>query len=90
MTSTGSNARIDTQFTMNQASSSCCTGTPYLIVFILTWKRSLEYENPNLSAIIQSFSEALYQISIPYMTDPTIWHNRMPYYSQLIFSKQEA
>ena len=29
----------------------------------------------HLSAIIQSFSEALYQISIPYMTDPTIWHN---------------
>ena len=25
-----------------------------------------------LSAIIQSFSEALYQISIPYMTDRTI------------------
>ena len=46
MTSTGSNARINTQFTMNQASSSCCTGTPYLIVFIQTWKRSLEYENP--------------------------------------------
>ena len=41
----------------------------------------------HLSAIIQSFSEALYQISIPYMTDPTIWHNRMQYYSQLISNK---
>ena len=41
----------------------------------------------HLSAIIQSFSEALYQISILYMTDPTIWHNRMPYYSQLISNK---
>ena len=41
----------------------------------------------HLSAIIQSFSEALYQISIPYMTDPTIWHHRMPYYSQLISNK---
>ena len=40
-----------------------------------------------LSAIIQSFSEALCQISIPYMTDPTIWHKRMPYYSQLISNK---
>ena len=60
---------------MNQASSSYYTGTPYLIVFVLTWKRSLEYENPHLSAIIQSFSEALYQISIPYMTNPTIWHH---------------
>ena len=37
-----------------------------------------------LSAIIQSFSEALYQISIPYLTNPTVWHHRMPYYSQLI------
>ena len=41
----------------------------------------------HLSAIIQSFSEALYQISIPYMTDLTIWHHRMPYYCQLISNK---
>ena len=40
-----------------------------------------------LSAIIQSFSEALYEISIPYLTNPTIWHHRMPYYSQLISNK---
>ena len=40
-----------------------------------------------LSAIIQSFSEALYQIAIPYMTDRAIWHNQMPYYSQLISNK---
>ena len=44
-------------------------------------------QKSHLSAIIQSFSEALYQISIPYMTDPTIWHHRMPYYSQLISNK---
>ena len=44
-------------------------------------------QKSRLSAIIQSFSEALYQISIPYMADPTIWHHRMPYYSQLIYNK---
>ena len=44
-------------------------------------------QKSRLSAIIQSFSEALYQISIPYLTDPTIWHHRMPYYSQLISNK---
>ena len=32
-------------------------------------------QKSRLSAIIQSFSEALYQISIPYITNPTIWHN---------------
>ena len=30
----------------DDASSSCYTGTPYLVVFVLTWKRSLEYKNP--------------------------------------------
>ena len=44
-------------------------------------------QKSHLSAIIQSFSEAPYQISIPYMTDPSIWHHRMPYYSQLISNK---
>ena len=44
-------------------------------------------QKSHLSAIIQSFSEALYQISIPHMTNPTIWHHRMPYYSQLISNK---
>ena len=41
----------------------------------------------HLSSIMQTFSEALYQISIPYLTNPTIWHHRMPYYSQLISNK---
>ena len=40
-----------------------------------------------LSAIIQTFSLALYHVSMPYLSDPSIWHQRMPYYSQLIKKK---
>ena len=40
-----------------------------------------------LSAIIQTFSSALYHVSMPYLSDPSIWHQRMPYYSQLIKNK---
>ena len=40
-----------------------------------------------LSAIIQTFSLALYHVSMPYLLDLSIWHQRMPYYSQLIKKK---
>ena len=40
-----------------------------------------------LSAIIQTFSLALYHVSMPYLSDPSIWHQRMPYYSELIKRK---
>ena len=40
-----------------------------------------------LSAIIQTFSLALYHVSMPYLSDPSIWHQRMPYYSKLIKKK---
>ena len=40
-----------------------------------------------LSAIIQTFSLALYHVSIPYLSDLSIWHQQMPYYSQLIKKK---
>ena len=40
-----------------------------------------------LSAIIQTFSSALYHVSMPYLSDPSIWHQQMPYYSELIKKK---
>ena len=40
-----------------------------------------------LSAIIQMFLEALYKVAIPYLNNPSIWHNRMPYFAELIQNK---
>ena len=40
-----------------------------------------------LSAIIQTFSSALYHVSMPYLSDLSIWYQQMPYYSQLIKKK---
>ena len=40
-----------------------------------------------LSAIIKTFSEALYNVAIKYMVNPNIWHHRMPYYAKLISNK---
>ena len=40
-----------------------------------------------LSAIIQTFSSALYHVSMPYLSDPSIWHQQMLYYSELIKKK---
>ena len=41
----------------------------------------------NLSTIIQTFSTVLYNVSLPYLSDPSIWHQRMPYYAKLIQEK---
>ena len=40
-----------------------------------------------LSAIIQTFSTALYHVSLPYLSDESIWHQQMLYYAQLIKNK---
>ena len=40
-----------------------------------------------LSAIIQTFSTVLYNVSLPYLSDPSIWHQQMPYYAELIQEK---
>ena len=40
-----------------------------------------------ISAIIKTFSEALYNVAINYMVNPNIWHHRMPYYAELISNK---
>ena len=37
-----------------------------------------------LSAIIQMFSEALYQVAFPYLNNPGIWHSHMPCFAELI------
>ena len=40
-----------------------------------------------LSAIIQTFSTALYNVSLPYLSDLSKWHQQMPYYAKLIQEK---
>ena len=44
-------------------------------------------QKSRLSAIIKTFSEALYNVAINYMVNPNIWHHRMPYYAKLISNK---
>ena len=36
-----------------------------------------------LSAIVQTFSTVLYHVSLPYLSNPSIWHQRMPYFAKL-------
>ena len=43
-----------------------------------------------LSAIIQTFSEALYKVAFPYLNNPGIWHSRMPYFADLIRNKTDG
>ena len=40
-----------------------------------------------LSAIIQTFSTALYHVSLPYLSDLSIWHQQMPFFAELIKRK---
>ena len=42
---------------------------------------------PKLSAILQTISTALYNVSLSYLSDLSIWHQRMPYYPELIQEK---
>ena len=44
----------------------------------------------HLSAIIQTFSEALYKVAMPYLNNPSIWHNGMPYFAEVIQNKTDA
>ena len=47
-------------------------------------------QRSRLSAIIQTFSEALYQVAFPYLNNPSIWHSRMPYFAELIQNKMDG
>ena len=40
-----------------------------------------------LSAIIQTFSTVLYHVSLPYLSNPSIWHQQMPYFAKLVKRK---
>ena len=44
-------------------------------------------QKSRLSAIIKTFSKALYNVAINYMVNPNIWHHRMPYYAESISNK---
>jgi hypothetical protein len=40
-----------------------------------------------LSAIIQTFAEVFYNVALPYLSNPAIFHGRMAYYAELISRK---
>ena len=40
-----------------------------------------------LSRMLITFGNALYQLSMKYLSSPTIWHSRMPYYAAVIREK---
>ena len=40
-----------------------------------------------LSAIIQTFSTVLNHVSLPYLSNPSIWHQQIPYFAELIKRK---
>jgi len=41
----------------------------------------------HISACVQTFSAALFQLSHQYLIDPRIWHSRMPYYAERVKTK---
>ena len=41
----------------------------------------------HISACVQTFSAALFQLSHQYLIDPRIWHARMPYYAERVERK---
>ena len=50
-------------------------------------EQSLKMRKSKLSSIIQTFSQALYKFATPFLNGATLWHHRMPYYTQLIEQK---
>ena len=50
-------------------------------------EQSLKIRKSKLSSIIQTFSRALYNFAIPFLSGATLWHHRMPYYAKLIENK---
>ena len=46
-------------------------------------EESLKIRKSKLSSIIQTFSRALYQFAIPFLSGATLWQHRMPYYAKL-------
>ena len=50
-------------------------------------EQSLKIRKSKLSSIIQTFSRALYNFAIPFLSGATLWHHRMPYYAKLIEQK---
>ena len=41
----------------------------------------------HISSIISMFLEATYQVAHPYLSDPSFFHEQMPYYASLIKEK---
>jgi hypothetical protein len=41
----------------------------------------------HISAVIKTMTKIVYQIALPYLSDPSIFHNRMPLYAQKIREK---
>jgi hypothetical protein len=43
-----------------------------------------------MSAALSTFVDALYEVAMPYLSNPAIFHHRFPLYSKLIFEKSNA
>ena len=44
-------------------------------------------QKSHLSAVIHTFSEGLLKMALPYLSDPTIFRDRMPLYANAISEK---
>jgi hypothetical protein len=43
-----------------------------------------------ISAALNTFVDALYEVALPYLSNPALFHHRFPLYSKLIFDKCNA
>ena len=50
-------------------------------------EQSLKMRKSKLSSIIHTFSVALYKFATPFLNGAVLWHQRMPYYAQLVEQK---
>lgn len=53
--------------------------------FINDMEKFFSLRKSHLSSIVQTFGDALYEVSIMYLQNPSIWHPRMPYYADLVY-----
>ena len=65
----------------------CCIGILGQEGYLTTWNKYLECKDPSFLLFVHTFSTALYHVSLPYLSNPSIWHQQMPYFAELIKGK---
>ena len=50
-------------------------------------EKEFRIRKSKLSAMIQTFPTALYQLAVLYLQDIAIWHPRMAYYAERVHAK---